>query len=328
MCSMMVKGISRIGRGIHRISNLLQARAVILLYHRIADLHPDPQLLCVTPEHFTQQMEYLRQHYQPISLQVLRQALVSGDLPRKAVVITFDDGYADNLWNARPILERYDIPATVFVTSGYVECSREFPSEELERYLLQARSLPEALKLVIAGKIYSWQIGDLKENIEECYHQLHSLLRPLNQASRQVVLEDIANWASCPINARPQRRALNAGELKMLSEDGLVEIGAHGISHLVLSAQPVEVQWREISESKRFLEDILGRAVTSFSYPYGGSKDVSEETIGLVQEAGFTLACANFAAPVIRRSELFWLPRYLVRDWNREEFAKRLRGAF
>jgi peptidoglycan/xylan/chitin deacetylase (PgdA/CDA1 family) len=114
----------------------------------------------------------------------------------------------------------------------------------------------------------------------------------------------------------------------MLSEDRLVEIGAHGVSHLLLASQPADVQWREISESKRHLEGILGRPVTSFAYPYGGSAHVGEETIHLVQQAGFELGCANVAASVTRRSELFWLPRYLVRDWDGYEFARRLEKAF
>ena len=339
---MRIRGIGKLRPGIRRISNLLQRRAVILLYHRIAELHPDPQLLCVTPEHFAEHLEHLRRHYRPISLRALGQALVNGRVPRKAVVVTFDDGYADNLWNARPLLERHNVPATVFVTSGYVGRDRELPSDALQRCLLQPGTLPDSLTLEIEGKTYSWQMSDSKDNTgawnvtmendptprHRYYRELHRLLRPLNDASRQVVLEALANWASCPTNSRPDRRALNADEIRMLSEDGLVEIGAHGISHLVLGAQPPEVQWKEISESKQHLEDVLGRPVTSFSYPYGGPDDVSEQTIDLVKEAGFEVACANVTAPVTARSDLFWLPRVLVRDWGEQEFTERLRRAF
>lgn len=339
---MRIRGVGRIRRGIRRISNLVQRRAIILLYHRIADLHPDPQLLCVTPAHFAEHLEHLRRHYQPVSLQALRQGLVSGNVLHKDVVVTFDDGYADNLWNAKPLLECYNVPATVFVTSGYVDRDREFLSDVLERCLLQSEPLPHTLTLAIEGQSCSWQIGDSEDNISawdvtmesdltprhRCYRELHRLLRPLNDASRQIVLEALANWASCPTNARPDRRALNPDELKALSDDGLVEIGAHGVRHLLLAAQPAEAQWKEISESKQHLEDILGRPVISFSYPYGGSDDVSEQTIDLVKEAGFEVACANVHTPATARSDLFWLPRFLIRNWDGQEFAERLRKAF
>lgn len=329
-------------RLIHRLSNLLKRRAVILLYHRVAELHPDPQLLCVTPAHFAEHLEHLRQHYQPISLQALGQALVSGEVSHKAVVVTFDDGYVDNLLNAKSLLEHYHVPTTVFVSTGFVERGDEFTSDVLERCLLQSQSLPSWLTLVINGETYHWQIDDYQENTaswnvtmgyhstrrHQCYHELHALLRPLNHASRQGVLEPLANWASCSTNARPSHRMLNSTELKILSKNGLVEIGAHGVNHLVLAKQPLELQWKEISESKRYLEDILGWPVTSFSYPYGGSNDASHETVRLVKQAGFQSACANVAAPVTTHSDLFWLTRYLVRDWSGQEFAKHLKEAF
>jgi peptidoglycan/xylan/chitin deacetylase (PgdA/CDA1 family) len=339
---MRIRGVGVLRSGIRRVSNLLRSRAIVLLYHRIAELHPDPQLLCVTPAHFAQHLEHLRRYYQPISLKALRQAFVSGDVPHKVVVVTFDDGYADNLRNAKPLLESCNVPATVFVTAGYVGRDREFPHDYLERCLLQQRTLPDSLTLAIDGRTYSWQIGGFKDDVGAwnvltgsypslrhlCYCELHRLLRPLNDESRQLLLNALANWSSCPTDARPDRRALNEEELRTLSEDGLVEIGAHGVNHLVLAAQPAEAQWKEINESRRHLESILGRPVTTFSYPYGGSEDINETTVELVKKAGFNVACANIPAPVTVRSDLFRLPRFLVRDWDGQEFGKRLKRAF
>ena len=113
------------------------ARAVILLYHRVADLPSDPQLMAVTPRHFAEHLEVIRQSCRPLRLHDLGEAL-----PDRSVVVTFDDGYADNLHHAKPLLAAHDVPATVFVTSGYVGSDREFWWDDLERILLETPSLP------------------------------------------------------------------------------------------------------------------------------------------------------------------------------------------
>lgn len=322
-----------------------QARAVILVYHRVANISLDPQLLCVTPQHFAQHLQHLREHYHPMNLQDLGQALFQGRIPRRAVIVTFDDGYADNLWNARPLLEKHEVPATVFVTSGYVGQNREFWWDELERLLLSPQILPDSLELTINAKVYSWQLKNSGKQLEidsriargwdvtmefyptprhKAYKELHHLLRPLDDAERQVVLTDLARWAGALSDARQDYLALNPDELKALAKGELVEIGAHTITHPVLSSQPLEIQRREIAESKRDLESILKLPVTSFCYPYGDRTGIGTEARQLVRQAGFKLACANFPAPVTRRSDAFWLPRYLVRDWDGEEFAQRV----
>ena len=110
----------------------------------------------------------------------------------------------------------------------------------------------------------------------------------------------------------------------MLAQGGLIEIGAHTVTHSVLAALTPSSQREEIKESKRFLEELLGRKVASFAYPYGRRCDYSEQSVALVREAGFAHACSNFAGVVGRNSDLFQLPRVQVRDWDGDEFAGRL----
>src|SRR6185295_16005847 len=86
--------------------------ALVLMYHRVAEVSADPFSLCVAPERFSEHMDTLRKVAQPLRLQQLAHHLRSGTLPRRSVVVTFDDGYVDNLQKAKPLLERFDIPAT------------------------------------------------------------------------------------------------------------------------------------------------------------------------------------------------------------------------
>ena len=327
------------------VSLPIQPRGVILAYHRVADLESDPQLLSVTPQHFAQHLEHIRDCYRPMSLVELGHALTAKRIPRRAVVITFDDGYRDNLWNAMPVLEQYDMPATVFVTTGHVGQNREFWWDELERILILPIKLPEKLEIEVDGRLYKW---DLHESVEQrtsgsrwnvamenytkrrhgVYVALHGLLRPLEAKKQNAVLRKLATWAGASGDTRIGYYALGADELKKLSDNGQIEVGSHTITHPVLSAQSTHMQQTEITQSKRYLEEILGHPVMSFSYPYGGKDDVAADTIQMVREAGYRVACANFHALVTRNSYPYWLPRYLVRDWNGHEFAKHLRRFF
>ena len=107
-----------------------------------------------------------------MGLRELSQAYQQENLPRRAVVVTFDDGYYDNLANAKPLLERYSIPATLFVATGYSEREGEFWSDELERLLLQPGNLPDTLNLTITGKRHHWNLGDATSYSEEEYRAI------------------------------------------------------------------------------------------------------------------------------------------------------------
>ena len=114
--------------------------AEILLYHRVNDFLSDPFMLCVTPQNFAEHLQVIHEVGHPIQLEELARGMHDGNMPRRAVCVTFDDGYADNLYTAKPLLERYDVPATVFMTTGSMGRSRELWWDELERVFLQPGS--------------------------------------------------------------------------------------------------------------------------------------------------------------------------------------------
>ena len=93
---------------------------MILGYHRIAGSIRDEYEVCVTPQHIEQRIEMVRNNTQPIRLSKLTQNLRERSVVAKSLAITFDDGDADNLYHAKAILEKYEVPATVFVCTGNV----------------------------------------------------------------------------------------------------------------------------------------------------------------------------------------------------------------
>jgi peptidoglycan/xylan/chitin deacetylase (PgdA/CDA1 family) len=350
--------ISEIKKAIaRRLRNAIAPGARILMYHRVAEVELDPWGLCVTPEHFAEHLAVLSKSARVISLQQLTQDLSAGKSVDRSIAITFDDGYADNLLNAKPILEKYDIPATVFVANGYVERQQEYWWDELEKIFLQPGTLPEKLELNINKRHYQWELGETATYSQADYQQhrdwyaeeqqdptlRHSLYRsvwqimlPLLPEEQQQILEELRAWAGVKAETRPTHRPLTLAEVPMLEAGNLITVGSHTVMHSYLSALPFPRQRQEIHANKARLEEILGHSVNSFAYPYGS---YTAKTLSLVQEAGFACACStipagvrqrrDWAKPTLRDREAssryrFQLPRVEILNWDGEEFARRL----
>jgi peptidoglycan/xylan/chitin deacetylase (PgdA/CDA1 family) len=310
------------------------------MYHRVAEADSDPWSLCVTPKHFAEHLEVLREYGNPLHLQQLTKRLSNKQPVHRSIVVTFDDGYADNFYNAKPLLEKYDIPATVFVTTGGIDQKQEFWWDELDRLLLQPSTLPSLLQLNINGRTYQWELGEAThysdadrqrdrhwrmEREEDpthrhaLYRSLYNLLQFLSVSERGKLLDEIRVWANAEPVARSTHRSLTNEEMLALESGGLIEIGAHTVTHPFLSQLPIASQRDEIQQSKDYLEKIVGHPVTSFSYPNGS---YITETTSIVQEIGFHCACCSVADRVQSNSNSFLLPRVVVEDWDGETFAR------
>ncbi len=284
---------------------------IILLYHRIAQPPTDPQLLCVRPERFAEQIDAIRR---VATIVPLSDALTAnpqgGTTPR--VAITFDDGYADNAEAALPILREFAAPATVFVTARDDGSSRELWWDELESLLLT--DMQDGWSVLLAP-LHPRQV---------VYLNYFNYMRTLPTVEQQRTLDELSLTVGRPRGVRPTHRVMTDDQLRELAASKLVDIGAHTLSHPALSAMSEDVQRREIQESKARLESIISTPVRTFSYPYGTRKDYTPATVACVREVGYSLACSNFSGTVTAKSDPFQLPRHLVRDWPVAEFTERL----
>lgn len=322
------------------LRNRLRPGALILMYHRVAEVDSDPWSLCVHPNHFVQHLDVLQQYCEPIRLSQLPLMLQNRTPLKRQVIITFDDGYADNFNIAKPLLERHNIPATIFVVSGKIDQSQEFWWDELDRILLQPGTLPPTLSLKFDGQCHEWSLNqaaaystedyemyrswsalgkDAPSDRHRLYRQLYERLHPLRLEVREAVLDQLRQWAGMTPLGRSSHRTVSTAELTALRHHKLIEIGAHTLTHPFLSILPVDQQEIEIQQSKAHLEDCLGQPVTSFSYPHGS---YTEETVSMVRRAGFECACSSLVSPVYQCSDRFLLPRVEVQNWNGKQFAK------
>jgi peptidoglycan/xylan/chitin deacetylase (PgdA/CDA1 family) len=117
---------------------------------------------------------------------------------------------------------------------------------------------------------------------------------------------------------------MTADEVARLAESKLIDVGAHTVTHPVLSTLSISMQREEILGSKTRLEEILGRQVTGFAYPFGSQRDYTPETVRLAREAGFDYACSNFRDVIFSGIDRYQLPRIPVRDWGEDDFSRRL----
>lgn len=299
--------------------NRIDPPVVVLLYHRVGTLAEDPQMLAVTPENFRQQLRYLRERYP-----ILRFEDDWSGISRPSVAITFDDGYADNLHEALPILEEVGVPATFFVTSGYVGSSREFWWDDLERIIGGTPSLPERFSLDDRDFGRNWPTGTAAER-ETLFRQLHPLMKKLTPERRDGWLEQLRRWAAVSEQGRGTHRSLTQEELRRLAASFWVTIGAHTVTHTPLSSLTPERQREEIVRSRHDLEEWLGRPVPVFSYPFGARCDYDRASVRICREAGFARVAANVAGQAHRWTDPLQVPRQLVRNWPVDEFAARMK---
>lgn len=316
----------------------------ILMYHRIADERLDPWRLCVSPENFAEHLQLLRAaRVRLMTVADLAASLATGVVPRRAVAITFDDGYRDNLDAGLPLLEQFEAPATLFVASGYVGFKGEFWWDALERVFLAAGELPETLELTVNGEERCWKLGQdaakVGENAEDScgwnpsstpqtirqrlYTELRNLLLFASADERARIPAELLRWAGLSETARPTRRILDVDGLRRVARDGLVEIGGHSVSHPDLSGLSEAAQEQELRAGKTALETMLEHPLRGMAYPHGGC---TPETRRLAQEAGFAYACGTKAAPLRSNSDAHQLPRIGITNVSGAEFRSKLAG--
>lgn len=319
LVSLAQKTFSAVRRSKNRLLNKLDTPVVILVYHRVADLAADPQLLAVSPENFRAHMQHLKTNFP-----VLRFEESWSEVEEPAVAVTFDDGYADNAIEALPILEEVGIPATFFVSTGNLGTTREFWWDELDRLLLGDYTLVENLELNTGNGKQSWQAATPADRLK-LYQELHPLLQQLDGAGRENCIMQLRKWAGTDETGRTEYRALSLDELKRLAASAWTTIGAHTVTHTPLSNLSLEQQRDEISASKNELEKVTGQEIKTFSYPFGRKSDYTKDSVRICQEAGFIKAAANFPGQVHRWTDPFQLPRQLVRNWELEIFTEKLK---
>ncbi|MFA5516564.1 MAG: polysaccharide deacetylase family protein [Desulfuromonadales bacterium] len=316
-----LRGLYRGARAVkNRLLNAIDRPVVVLVYHRVVELAEDPEAIAVSPGNFRRQMEYLKRHFP-----VLRLEEDWDKIAEPSVVVTFDDGYADNAQTALPVLEEVRAPATFFVSTGLIGADQVFWWHRLEALLLGEGEFPSRFELQDRRFDRAWQTTT-REQRKILYASLAMLMRRLDPARQRDWLEQLEQWAGPGAAPTGLHRLMTREEVRVLAESPWATIGAHTVSHSALSALTAAQQREEIFTSKATLERIIGKEITTFSYPFGRQSEYNRTSLDLCREAGFTKAAANFPGQVHRWTDPLQLPRHLVRNWDLETFAAEMKG--
>jgi len=289
----------------------------ILMYHRIAEESFDPWGLAVRPDHFRDQLDWLARNRTVLPLHEFAERHRRGDLPPDAIAITFDDGYACNAEVAKPLLEHFDIPATIFLPAELIERRQPFWWDELEELVLEhdGPSLVLAQDTVALGskqeRDRAWAPGAPAQTPRQAaFEAIHARLTRMAPAGREEGLAELrAQAGGAP--AIPDRKRPMTPEQVREAAGGALEFGSHTLTHPWLTSLDEAQQRHEICDSVERTAALSGTKPTTFAYPFGTFDARSER---LAKEAGFDCACATKEIAVSRRSSPYALPRVPVDD--------------
>ncbi len=334
---------SLISKKIIGLKNKITPKGVILLYHRVAEVEYDPWSLVVSPKNFEAQLIILQKKNLGISLKKMAERLGQNKLGFNSLALTFDDGYGDNYSYAKPLLEKYAIPATFFIATAQVGQRKEFWWDELENILFASPLLPDRLQVRVLGTDYFWDLASedpvstmcqenlkiwhydaaSRNNRQKAFLDLWTIIKPLAPNQQEVIMAQLRKYS------REQPREYNfpmtSKQLLEIEDKTLFCLGAHTCNHPSLPALSAENQGAEISDSIRTLEDLLSRKITTFSYPYG---DYNQHSLETLKNAGVSYACTTEEKCVFKRQNPYELPRFQVKNWDAEDFEGHLRVWF
>ena len=314
------------------------AGPAILMYHRVAAPPVDPWGLSVAPERFADQLTALAGSREIVSMQDFMAGLDAGNLPRRAVALTFDDGYRDNLTRAAPRLKAAGAPADLFLTGGAIGRDVPFWWDDLARMILLQRG-PVRYSLELAARRFEAEMPEMaageapdpgwrawepaRTAREAAYAELWQALHRVQPAERAAAIEALREMAP-PVPAEGDSLPMDETEVARLSAFGIC-IGGHAMSHQPLTALAPDERREEIGASRARCVALSDGGPMGFAFPHG---DRDEETIGMVRDAGFAWACSTRSATVApAQFDRFDLPRIAVPDVSGAALLKMIEEA-
>lgn len=292
---------------LHLVQRLVyRKQAVVLMYHRVLpSLSGEPSFIqpgmYVTNSTFRRHAVFMKEQFDILPLSALITRFTAGESIDGCCAITFDDGWLDNYTHAFPILQEFQLPATIFLASAFIGTNRVFWPEELSFYLRQPEVKKETSRIKIL-KEFMREIAAI-DNEEAFLDNAVMRLKSWSPGKRGEVLDCLR--LACK-RRFPERLLMNWDEVREMHNSGLVNFGSHTVNHVILDQVTMETAQEEIVQSRRKIESQLGAPVDFFAYPNGNFNPALQH---LMKRSRFKGAVTTQKAWVSHDTEMFAIPR-------------------
>jgi peptidoglycan/xylan/chitin deacetylase (PgdA/CDA1 family) len=285
------------------VDALAGPRLSIVIFHRV---HAVPDPLFPHEMHAAQFDALCGELARCFRVMTLRDAMAARDagrLPARALVITFDDGYADNATVASPILQRHGLPATFFVATGFLDGGRMFNDTVIEALRRTSATQVDAPALGLSACPLQTPL-QRRAAIERALLVIKYMALP----EREHALESLCSALGSP--ALPGDLMMRAEQVLQLHRAGM-EIGGHTVRHPILRTLADGEARAEIRQGREQLQRIVGAPVESFAYPNGSpNQDYDTRHVAMVKEEGFRTAVSTAHGVVMPGADRYQLPRF------------------
>lgn len=304
-------------------ANIIPQRNIaVLMYHRIIDSEYNFWKLNVSPKTFEQHIRYISKNYKVLRLEDEWCDIVKVD--QKYVVITFDDGYVDNYRFALPILEKYHVPATIFVSTDLIDTDEMYWWDELEKIFIVDNYIGE---FMFGG--VSYKITDSKCNENICL-TIRNRIKNMLPSKRKECMSELRFALGLRQSQTSTLRCMNTQELSRMAASPYVTIGGHTKSHLSMgSAHPKELLRSEIEESLSILAKKIGKKIDVFAYPFGGAEDRCDMADQILLECGIKKSLLVKDGNINVNDSMYNMPRHMIfEEDNIEKKMKKIWGIY
>lgn len=318
---------TRLNKLILTLRKIIKEELIILAYHRIYDVKNeedfpfDPELISASNALFKKQMEYVKDNFNPITFNKLLDYYNSAStLPKRPIIITFDDGHLDNYTNAFPILKSLDIPATIFLSTQYIDNKEPFWFDWLAYMIYKTRK--GSLILDDIGKI-EIDSGNIKVKRKAAEIVLE-YIKTVDNKKRLLLLKEIQEKLEIEncLEDIDMAGNLTWEQVREMSEYG-IEFGSHTISHPILSKLEASELDMELRGSMKSIKKEIGKDVSIIAYPVGGYKEFNETVKKMVKEAGYKLGISYISGiNDMKPDDLFELKRLHIERYTTMQYFR------
>jgi len=292
------------------VSFFIKRGAAILVFHSISErgVFSDNR---VSPAFFEQVVRYLKKRYQIVPLKRMVSRLkAGGSIPTDWIVLTFDDGYKDNMEIALPVLKNYAATGTFYITFDVLAGKKIFFYDRIQ-YLIDNTPL-ETVIIDINGKKCHFKITNQVQK-DEAVIRMVLAIRGEKQDFQEEFIKGLQKKCMIALEQELFSIYLDSDDIHTLSSTGM-EIGSHTISHPNLLTLSHSELFDEIQNSRRSLEKLAGREISAFSYPYGKRNAFNRKVKAQVKDSGYSSSVTTLYGFVYSETDSYELPRIGVRE--------------